>query len=102
MDITLVKVNLLPLLIMLYNSVAQIDTILIDFSEAFDKVPHQGLPAKFTYYGIQGTLLDWIKDFLSKQSQRVILNYASSDSPNVLSGVPRAQYWDPYLSIEHM
>ena len=71
---------------------AQIDTILLDFSKAFDKVPHQCLLAKFAYYGIQGTLLDWIKYFLSKRSQRVIIIAVTR-----LIGVPRAQYWDPYF-----
>ena len=54
------------------DSGAQIDTILLDFSKAFDKVPHQRLLVKLAYYGIQGMLLDWVKDFLSNRSQIVI------------------------------
>ena len=40
------------------DSGAQIDAILLDFSKAFDKVPHQRLLAKLPHYGIQGMLLD--------------------------------------------
>lgn len=39
--------------------------ILLDFSKAFDKVPHPCLLAKLAHYDIQGMLLDWVKDFLS-------------------------------------
>ena len=40
---------------------AQIDAIFLDFSKAFDKVPHQRLFLKLSHYGIQGALLPWIK-----------------------------------------
>ena len=44
---------------------------------------------KLAHYGIQGMLLDWVKDFLSNRSQIVILNNASSEPTEVLSGVPQ-------------
>jgi hypothetical protein len=43
----------------------QIDLILLDFSKAFDKVPHKRLLYKAEYYGISGSTLWWIRDFLS-------------------------------------
>jgi hypothetical protein len=36
------------------NNGEQIDCIVLDFSKAFDKVPHQRLINKYNYYGIQG------------------------------------------------
>ena len=42
----------------------QIDIILLDFSKAFDKVPHQRLIHKLNYYGIRDKKLNWITDFL--------------------------------------
>jgi len=36
------------------NSGDQMDCILLDFSKAFDKVPHQRLLNKCSYYGIRG------------------------------------------------
>ena len=81
------------------DSGAQIDTIILDFSKAFDKVPHQRLLMKLAHYGIQGILLDWVKDFLSNRSQIVILNNASSEPTEVLSGVPQGSVLDPLLFL---
>lgn len=81
------------------DSGAQIDTILLDFSKAFDKVPYQRLFAKLAYYGIRGKLLDWAKDFLSDRSQVVILNNASSHPSKVLSGVPQGSVLGPLFFL---
>ncbi|XP_038064967.1 uncharacterized protein LOC119735343 [Patiria miniata] len=42
----------------------QTDLILLDFSKAFDKVPHLRLLHKLKYYGIDGSALTWISNFL--------------------------------------
>jgi hypothetical protein len=42
------------------SSGKQIDAILLDFSKAFDKVPHRRLLMKLDHYGIRGTTLKWI------------------------------------------
>ena len=36
----------------------QIDAILLDFSKAFDKVPHARLAKKLNNYGVRGKTLD--------------------------------------------
>ena len=51
----------------------QIDAILLDFSKAFDKVPHARLLTKLDYYGVRGNTLGWIRDFLGNRTQKVIL-----------------------------
>ncbi|XP_072043590.1 uncharacterized protein [Amphiura filiformis] len=43
----------------------QIDTILLDFSKAFDRVPHERLLQKLHHYGVRGHLHSWIRDFLT-------------------------------------
>ena len=63
--------------------------LLLDFCKAFDKVPHSRLFYKLYHYGISGTLLTWIKNFLSNWSQRIILDGKQSSSSDVLSGVPQ-------------
>ena len=40
---------------------------------AFDKVDHTYLIHKLNFYGIQGKLLSWLKDFLSDRYQSIIL-----------------------------
>ena len=55
------------------NRNEQVDGILLDFSKAFDKVPHQRLLEKLSYYGVRGNLHNWIKDFLTNQKQEVVL-----------------------------
>jgi hypothetical protein len=51
----------------------QIDTVLLDFSKAFDKVPHRRLLLKLDHSGVRSNILSWIADFLSGRSQEVVL-----------------------------
>ena len=41
----------------------QIDAVLLDFSKAFDRVPHERLLLKIHHYGLRGQLLSWIRYF---------------------------------------
>ena len=41
------------------------DCIYLDFSKAFDSVPHKRLLHKLNHYGIRGKLHDWVNSFLS-------------------------------------
>ena len=52
-----------------YNRKKQIDMIVLDFSKAFDKVPHRRLVTKLDHYGIRGSTLQWIQDFLADRTQ---------------------------------
>ena len=66
----------------------QVDVILLDFSKAFDKVPHRCLLHKLRYYGIRNNTFLWIQYFLSHQMQEVQLEGHKSTTADVLSGVP--------------
>ena len=44
----------------LNSTSGQADAILLNFSKAFDKVPHYQLCEKLAFYGIRGPLLNWI------------------------------------------
>ena len=70
----------------------QMDMIILDFSKAFDKVPHQHLISKLQFYGIKGSTLAWIKSWLTSRSQSVIVDGVCSKSVVVTSGVPQGQY----------
>ena len=65
------------------NYSQQLDTILLDFSKAFDKVNHHKLLIKMDHYGIRGKLQDWMKDFLSERTQQVVVNGESSTKEKV-------------------
>ncbi len=70
------------------NNRQQIDTVLLDFSKVFDKVPHKCLLHKLRHYRISGSLLEWIRDFLTGSSQEVILEGEHSVATDIASGVP--------------
>ena len=55
-----------------------IDVIYLDFRKAFDRVPHTRLLYKLHRYGVRGSLFDWIKEFLTNRTQRVIVSGAES------------------------
>ena len=62
---------------------------LLDFSKAFDKVPHQRLIVKLELYGIHGNLFSWMESFHTRRVQTVISEDATSPSSPVTSGVPQ-------------
>ena len=77
----------------------QYDVNVMDFSKAFDRVPHQRLLKKAEYYGIEGPVHSWLSSFLDQRSQRVILDGDSSDFCRVISGVPQGTVLGPVLFL---
>ena len=67
----------------------QCDTVVMDFSKAFDKVSHDRLIYKLDRAGIDKQARNWIKSFLSGRSQKVIIDGEESKSVPVTSGVPQ-------------
>ncbi|KAL8616823.1 hypothetical protein ACOMHN_017860 [Nucella lapillus] len=56
----------------------QTDLILLDFSKAFDKVPHLRLLSKLELYGVRGKTKQWIESFLHERTQQVVVEGESS------------------------
>ena len=80
----------------------QADLLILDFSKAFDKVPHRRLAHKLDWYGVRNKSLAWITAFLKDRTQRVLLDGETSTPRPVTSGVPQGTVLGPVLFLAYI
>ena len=80
----------------------QTDLLFLDFSKAFDTVPHRRLLSKLNFYGVRGQLHRWISSWLTGRHQRVIVDGESSDATPVRSGVPQGTVLGPLMFLVYI
>ena len=76
-----------------------VDAIYLDFSKAFDIVPHQRLFNKVKTYGVVGDTYEWIKAFLIWHTHQIIANSSLSSWLEMLSGIPQGSVLGPILFV---
>ena len=76
----------------------QVDIGRLDFSKAFDVVPHCWLLNKLQFYGIYEVTCNWIQHFLAGRHQKVMVDGVFSKEESVDSGV-QGTVLGPLLSL---
>ena len=77
----------------------QVDMLILDFTKAFDTVPHQRLLMKLKHYGIDSDLHRWISSWLTERTQQVVVDGDYSTCKQVRSGVPQGTVLGPLMFL---
>ncbi len=75
----------------------QTDVVFMDIAKAFDTVDHSKMLQKLREFGFSGSVLLWLKNYLSGRFQRVTVHGATSQSLPITSGVPQGSLLSPFL-----
>ena len=74
----------------------------IDLSKAFDTLSFDIILQKLKYYGVMGTELRLLTDYLTNRKQYVVFNNHCSDITDIINGVPQGSILGPLLFSIHI
>ena len=77
-------------------------SIYMDLSKAFDTLNHDILLDKLSYYGVEGTALQWFDSYLSNRSMYVEIDDMKSSVRALTTGVPQGSTLGPLLFLIYM
>lgn len=77
----------------------QVDTVYIDFSKAFDKVPHSIAVDKMRRIGLPDWILNWTLSYLSDRKGFVKIKDVNSETFDIPSGVPQGSHLGPLIFV---
>ena len=80
----------------------EICAIFFDYHKAFDSVPHRPLMEKLFSLNLNPYLTRWISDYLTSRLQQVVVDGATSDAIQVLSGIPQGSVLGTLLYISDL
>ena len=76
--------------------------LVLDFSKAFDTVPHQRLMDKLKQHGITVNLLSWINYLLTNRTKCEVVDGSEYNPAPVCSGVPQGTVLDPLYFLVYI
>ena len=97
--------NLLDYYAKIYNSFDKnvpVDGIFFYFIKAFDQVHHPLLIHKLKSLGVAGPVANWIQNWLSGRSQKVVVQGCMSDKVSVTSGTVQGSVLGPLLFLMYV
>ena len=73
--------------------------VFIDLKKAFDLLDHECLLFKLEHHGVRGSSVDWFRNYLTKQTQRVQFGNDKSSTQAIGFGVPQGSILGPLLFV---